>query len=482
MKLHIFSATGLLLLHDLWQSIEVSNRLLQMNHEIWNKILEFDFDSPPSEYGFSIRLANENFWTKNFTEQAMLEYRKFMYLASTSDMMVSPSGIVDTVWHQHLIFTQSYQDFCILIGKKVQHIPSTHNKEDIEKFAQAKERTKKLYLDTFGEQPKNIWDYNDMYDSLNLKKAKFKIRTFLIAGILSFVSLIAPFYYLLRPVYVTIDNPDFIIGFSTIAIVTIIGFEKFNNRRLSKIVNDFEQSSFISDLLPLELVYLEKQQLSHVVNGTLNELIDNGTIQVYSDKSIQLVKNANSKSVEQLQATVVLSELGRTFYPSLVRQLTKKPIFWNTANCMDAFKKYFYKSRKFGNLFYLNFGVLATLLLLVITRLATGLLREKPVTQIAMVTLVLAIISVVYLNRLITLVCTKTVPDLYKKQILPNRQIEGNWQWTYFLFGSSVLTSSFIPVVNYVDKSSNNSSSCSTSCGSSCGSSCSSCGGCGGGD
>lgn len=88
-----------------------------INTELWDKILQFDFDAPPSEYGFTTRLANENFWTEAFTELAILEYKKFMYLAATSEMMVSPSEIVDTVWHQHLIFTQSYQSFCALIGK-----------------------------------------------------------------------------------------------------------------------------------------------------------------------------------------------------------------------------------------------------------------------------------------------------------------------------------------------------------------------------
>ena len=62
-----------------------------MDAALWNKILEFDFDSPPSEYGFSTRLARENYWTRNFTRQAILEYKKLMYLAATSDMMVSPS-------------------------------------------------------------------------------------------------------------------------------------------------------------------------------------------------------------------------------------------------------------------------------------------------------------------------------------------------------------------------------------------------------
>ena len=42
--------------------------LKQMNTDLWNKILQFDFDNPPSEYSFSTRLANENYWTKDFTK------------------------------------------------------------------------------------------------------------------------------------------------------------------------------------------------------------------------------------------------------------------------------------------------------------------------------------------------------------------------------------------------------------------------------
>src|SRR5262249_27909909 len=99
-----------------------------MKNELWEKILEFDFDDPPSQYGFSTRLANENYWTKKFTQKAILEYKKFMYLAATSESMVSPSEIIDVVWHQHLIFTKSYREFCAVIGKEVQHVPSTHNR------------------------------------------------------------------------------------------------------------------------------------------------------------------------------------------------------------------------------------------------------------------------------------------------------------------------------------------------------------------
>lgn len=455
-----------------------------MNQELWNKILAFDFDNPPSEYGFSTRLANENFWTIEFTDQAILEYKKFMYLAATSDFMVSPSEITDIVWHQHLIFTQSYQDFCNIIGKNIQHIPSTHNKEDFEKFRQAKERTIKFYERDFGKQPKNIWGYDDMFESLNLEKAKFKLRTFIIFGILSFICLTVPAYYILKPIYINIDNPFFIFGLITLSVLTLLILELYNRSNLKKIVSGFDQSSFVYNLQPFELVYLKTQRLSNVINGTVNELVDNGTIKVNSDNSIELEKSNATNNNAQLQVISVLFELGNSFYPSLLKTLVGKPIFWNIANSMDAFRKYFNKSKKFGYLFYTNFSVLTLLLLLSFTRIVTGVLRDKPVVQIVIATIVLAIIAIGFLQRLTKQISTSTIPDLYKNEILPARQIEGNWQWTYFLLGTAVLTTAFVPLVNYIDKNkkigSNCGTSCGSNCGSSCGSSCSSCGGCGG--
>lgn len=76
-----------------------------MSSNTWQKAEAFSFDQPSQMYGFSIRLSYENSWTTKFTKLAILEYKKFMYLASISDEMVSPSEIVDVVWHQHLILS-----------------------------------------------------------------------------------------------------------------------------------------------------------------------------------------------------------------------------------------------------------------------------------------------------------------------------------------------------------------------------------------
>ncbi len=449
-----------------------------MDNTLWTKIAAFDFDNPMSEYGFSTRLATENFWTIDFTQKAIAEYKKFMYLAGTSDLMVSPSEIIDIVWHQHLIFTQSYSDFCNIIGKNIQHIPSTHNKQDFEKFKQAKQRTKKLYIDTFGEQPQEIWEFSDMYEALHLPKSQFKIRTFIIFGILSFITLLAPLYFLLKPIYARIDNPYFIQGYIALIFLSFIGLNLYNKSYLIMIVKGFKPYTFIHQLRPFELVYLKTQQLQNVVHGNVNTLVKEGVIAVKSDK-LKLHKEAPANNIEEFTIIETLKHLGKVSYPPLLKQLLQKPIFMMVANSMDAFKKYFIKSKSFGKLFYLNFVILSTVLMLGLIRLSTGILRDKPVDLIALILIVQTIVVITFLWRLSTLVCIDTVPRFYKEEILPAREDQKSWDWQYFLLGAAILSPAFIPMANLRDTSGSSSDS-GSSCSSGCGSSCSSCGGCGG--
>lgn len=449
-----------------------------MDQNLWKTIEQYDLDAPVSEYGFSTRLANENYWTKNFTRKAILEYKKFMYLAATSDMMVSPSPVVDIVWHQHLIFTQSYQDFCTVAGKAIQHVPSTHNAEDAEKFKQAKERTKKLYQSVFGDQPAGIWEYAGMYESLNLAKAPINIRTFVIWGILIFAALIIPGYQLLKPVYVQIGNPQFPIGYALISLAVFAMLDFYNRRYLSGVIQEIRPTSFLADLAPLELVYMSSGKLSSVVTGVVHRLVEDHSIQVNSDHSLQKINSKNPTSVEEYQVLLQFDKEARSFYSGLMAVLTTRPIFQNTARCIDAFEKYFMKSQKFGRLFYINFGVLSVLALLGIVRFFTGLLRDKPVDIIGVMLIFLGVTSIMFLRRLPRQVCTATVPDMYRKEAAHHPDAR-DWEWKYFILGTSVLATPLLPLVQHVDRTDSSGSS-SSSCGSSCGSSCSSCGGCGG--
>ncbi len=459
-----------------------------MKTELWNRIKAFSSDDPPSEYGFSTRLANENFWTKNFTDKAVLEYKKFMYLAATSDAMVAPSPIVDVVWHEHLIFTQSYTALCDVLGKQVQHIPSTHNCNEFEKFSKAKERTSQLYEETFGARPGDIWDYPDMYASLDLPKAKLKLRTFLLLGILAFALLFVPLFNLLYPVYSHIDNPYFLLVLAPAALIIFALLETYNKRYMTKTVQGFKSDSFVLHLRPSELIFLETGKLSNVIHTSVNELVEHGAIEINPNYSMEHSHRLSVNNIEEHLVLDALHSMGQTFYPALLAKLISKPIFTNVANSMIAFKKYYLKSKSFAHLFYLNFFILALLLELGFVRLMTGLLRDKAVSQIALFDIALLIGTGLFLSRVTFLFTKKVIPAHYR-MIESNNTAgeEPGAAWKYFFMGHGAMTATFIPLVTYTDERNNtfgdaSGSSCGTSCGSSCGSSCSSCGGCGGGD
>lgn len=454
-----------------------------MKNNLWNEVLAYDLDAPMSEYGFSTRLAKENYWTKNFTKKAILEYKKFMYLAATSELMVSPSEIIDVVWHEHLIFTQSYKELCDMLGKQIQHVPSTHNKEDFEKFRAAKERTRKLYLKEFGEQPEDIWIFSSMYDSLQLKKANIKIRTFIIIGIFVFSILVVPAYYLLAPLYVQIGNPDFIFYYLSLAGVSFIALNIYNKNESSKIIEGVHPSSFLFHLHPLEIVFLKTRKLYRVIDGTLNQLIVSKKI-IASEGTIELVKDSEFKTLEAYQIIETIRATKKMPYQSLINILKNKAVFSNYKNTVDAVSKYFIKSAKFGRLFYINFITLGVLLLFGFIRLLTGILRDKPVTQITILLLLLTISIAFFLQRLSRQVVSQIVPKYYdrqhKKNIKTQQETSSEWEWNYAFYGISVLHPSLFEMESHKNAHSWNSSDVGSSSDSSCGTSCSSCGGCGG--
>ncbi|GHM98880.1 hypothetical protein WSM22_03700 [Cytophagales bacterium WSM2-2] len=458
-----------------------------MDTNLWNKIRDFDLDQPLSEYGFSLRLARENYWTAEFTRKAVIEYKKFMYLAAISDAMVSPSKIVDTVWHQHLTFTQSYNEFCGILGRQVQHIPSNRGADDRQKFQQAKTRTNELYKTEFGDAPDDIWKYQGMYESLNLPKAKYKLRSFIILGMLGFAVLSVPAFFILRGFYIGINNPVFLFFFAGIVIVTFFWLEFSNRAALKRIVSQFDKSSFVFELRAKELIYLKTRNIEDAIHAVMNKMFVDKKILI-DDTSIEMNPGSEASNLEEWTVLDTLDKLKKVRYSKVLTKLKTKPVFFNIRNTVDALQKYFNKSKAFADIFYTNFFVLAGVVMLGFIRLLTGLTRGRPIELIAILLIIVVGIVIFFLMHLSSQFSKQTIPDLYRKNILPVRKEQQNYEWDYFLMGDQVLAREFILVKGTSDIDTSSSSGGSDSSGSSdsggsCGSSCgSSCGGCGGGD
>lgn len=444
-----------------------------MNTKLWDNILAFDFDYPISEYGFSTRLAKQNEWSKFFTEQAVLEYKKFMYLAATSEVMVSPSEIVDIVWHQHLIFTNSYQNFCNLIGKQIQHIPSTHNKSEFAQFKQARENTLELYLKNFGKPPKEIWNSLTMFDSLDLKPLNFSINWLIGIALISLPLLGFALSVFLIPVYLKINNPYFFFGFFFLAFLSFAILEVSNRSLFRKMINQFNSSSLVFNLSPNELIYLKKQRISDVINGITNELVKTNRVKIHLDKRLERVENSLPKTLEEYQILDVFDSLGKVHYPLLLAHLKSKPIFNNVLKSMTNMVDYFTSSREFIRIFCFNFILVSSLLILLLIRLYTGSMLNKPTFYLIITIILYGIVSYHFLKRVTTMFFTHTLPRYYSNNILTTEKIDENPQWQYFLSGPAIMVTTLLPIITHAEQPNNQSNGCgSGGCGG---------GGCGGG-
>ena len=120
------------------------------NQTLYESLTRFPF-----ELSFAKRLGRENRWTTNYTDRAIAEYKRFVYLAMVSPTPVIPSATVDQVWHLHLLYTRSYwKELCFeRLGRPLHHDPSGGGGREATKLWNGYEATKALYRTEFGEEP-----------------------------------------------------------------------------------------------------------------------------------------------------------------------------------------------------------------------------------------------------------------------------------------------------------------------------------------
>ena len=113
----------------------------QQKKELWLALKGYHFDNlvpthlmerigqmfggtDASTKAFAHKLANKLNWNVSFAMKAINEYKKFIYLGLISDFVVTPSRLIDKVWHEHMLFTAGYRDFCNnVIHHQFDHFP-----------------------------------------------------------------------------------------------------------------------------------------------------------------------------------------------------------------------------------------------------------------------------------------------------------------------------------------------------------------------
>lgn len=389
-----------------------------MNTTLWNEVLKFELDNPNDKYGFLTRLAFENKWTLYFAKAAILEYKKFMYLAAISNEMVSPSEIVDIVWHQHLIFTSSYTDFCTVLSKRIEHIPSTHNRAEAEKFHKAKERTKELYEQNFGKQPEEIWEYSNELDSLNLDKNNIEIDTLKRVFLGLFAVLIFPIYYIIKPILIQIGNPYFLILYILLFATVIVLLMRFVKTAFASFYERIRSNSILINLSPFELVFLQHNKLEFVIHGVVNNLISTKKIVVLGNNRLNLIDESLTDDKYENCVIEIMKEYEPMPYPQLFKIVARNQIFEQLQKAVGRIRKTIIDSKPFMQIIKIVMLVFGLLLSIGFSRIISGISRDKPITFLLLVIFALLIITKIYFNKIVNYLFSSTIPLIFTKEKL----------------------------------------------------------------
>lgn len=372
-----------------------------MNSNNWKAIEDYTFDAPEQIYSFTIRLSYENSWTTKFTKLAILEYKKFMYLASISDEMVSPSEIVDVVWHQHLIFTESYKDFCELLGKEIQHIPSTHQKEEVAIFNKAKLNTTSLYRKHFGEQPSLIWSATNMLDEMKIKEVPhviFKNKVQIIFWLMITVGGLS--FWGSHHFIKQINNPYFLYGVWSIfggLILLHIGLAFRTGHIISE---KLSQSWLIKNLTPLELIYMKYGKMDYVFIQIIDKLIKKKLITTSSKG--KLTYQQDSEHLYPIEHIVLndLKTVQEIKITSLFNHIESKPIGKRIEKSGNVIRKKVLRTTPYFSFQLVILFLYAVLLGSGLCRLYNGIIYNKP-TLFLVLSLILFIIVVTIMMKLL---------------------------------------------------------------------------------
>ena len=143
----------------------------QFQTELYQRLQNFELDDRSHEFGFTRHLIKNHGWTERYAYRAIAEYKKFAFLTVVANHQIVPSDAVDSVWHAHLLQTQSYWSiFCPqILGKQLHHHPARGGKEERAEFHKLYLQTIASYQQYFGKPPIDIWSYPEIRFNKELK-------------------------------------------------------------------------------------------------------------------------------------------------------------------------------------------------------------------------------------------------------------------------------------------------------------------------
>ena len=126
--------------------------------ELWQRIQQHDFE-PDTRLNFTQRLARDHGWSLDEARAAIDAYRRFCFLAVVSPTPVTPSEVVDEVWHQHLIYSRDYWDVWCgeTLQSRLHHDPTPGGLDAQANYRRHYAETLALHERVFGPPGSEFW-------------------------------------------------------------------------------------------------------------------------------------------------------------------------------------------------------------------------------------------------------------------------------------------------------------------------------------
>ena len=145
---------------ELWKNLANYHFENLVQKHLWDDITAKFQGQNPYTLAFADKLRRKFGWKKNFALRAIWEYKKFVFLGVIADFGVTPSRIIDQVWHEHILFSAGYRLFCQnVIAHNFDHSPElVAIGQQTEVFQAQYFRTIQFYINEFGSNPTlDVW-------------------------------------------------------------------------------------------------------------------------------------------------------------------------------------------------------------------------------------------------------------------------------------------------------------------------------------
>jgi len=163
---------------DLWLKLRAYHFDHLVPANLWQKVTAAFGGADAFSKAFASKIDRKHGWGNKFALKAISEYKKFVYLGVVSDFHVTPSKIIDVVWHEHILFTSAYRQFCDqVICYQFDHHPELIPMADeTGRFNAQYEDTIEFYISEFGFiPPPAIWG-ETKFDKEKLKDKNYSSR------------------------------------------------------------------------------------------------------------------------------------------------------------------------------------------------------------------------------------------------------------------------------------------------------------------